>query len=128
MSSININSYVVRASDNSIDHDATLAKFAGDLLRFEAEREMEQGVIAEAVHALFDRWLGKRLTTPFVTGEALKVLNAQPENYKVLTQKVQEFLRTSPEFHSGKGKGGGIARLRDLTAEQRAKIAKGEEE
>lgn len=124
---INIASYTVRNSDGTINHEATLAKFAGDLLRYEAEREMEREVIAGAVHALFDRHLGKRMTTPFVVSEALKSLNAQPENYKALTEKVQEFLRTTPEFHTGKGKGGGVARLADLTDEQRAKIAKGEE-
>lgn len=124
---INIAQYTVRNADGSIDHEGTLAKFAGDLLRFEAERELEREVIANAVHALFDKHLGKRLNTPFVVGEALKALNAQPENYKVLTEKVQDFIRTSPDFHTGKGKGGGVARLCDLTPEQRAKLAKGDE-
>jgi hypothetical protein len=111
---INIANYTVRNADGSIDHEASLAKFAGDLLRYEAERELEREVIAGAVHALFDKHLGKRLTTPYVVSEALKSLNAQPENYKALTEKVQDFLRTSPEFNIGKGKGGGCARSCDL--------------
>jgi hypothetical protein len=74
------------------------------------------------VHATFDTHLGKRLNTPFVLSEALRALNAQPENYKTLTNKVQEFIRTSPEFHTVPGKGGGVARLRDLTPEQVARL------
>lgn len=111
---INIAQYTVRNADGTIDHEGTLAKFAGDLLRFEAEREVEREVIAGAVHALFDKHLGKRLATPFVVGEALKALNAQPENYKVLTEKVQDFLRTDPKFSISKGKGGGVGRVCDL--------------
>lgn len=110
---INISNYIVRSANGSIDHEASLAKFAGDLLKWEADREVEREVIAGAVHALFDRHLGKRLTTPYVVSEALKSLNAQPENYKTLTEKVAEFLRTSPEFDTTKGKGGGCARSRD---------------
>lgn len=113
---INIAQYTVRNADGGIDHEATLSKFAGDLLRFEAERELEASTIGAAIHALFDRHLSKRLATPFVVGEALKALNAQPENYKVMMEKVQDYIRTSPEFHTGKGKGGGVARLRDRSA------------
>jgi hypothetical protein len=119
---MNISYFIIRSVDGSIDHEATLGKFAGDLLQFEAEREIECSTIGAVVHATFDTHLGKRLPTPFVLNEALRALNAQPENYKVLTEKVQQFIRTSPEFHTLPGKGGGVARLRDLTPEQRAKL------
>ena len=112
---ISLSSYVVLFSDGSINHEATVAKFAGDLSRFEAERELEASTIGAAVHALFDRHVGKRMPTPFVVAEALKALNAQPENYKVLSDKVTEFLRTSPEFSISRGKSGGVGRVCDLT-------------
>lgn len=113
---INIASYVVFGSNGSVDHEATLAKFSGDLSRYEAEREVESTTIGAAVHALFDKHIGKRIPMPFVQGEVLKALNAQPENYKVLTEKVTDYVRTSPEFDTAKGKGGGCGRLSDLPA------------
>jgi hypothetical protein len=113
----NVSSFIVCAADGSIDHEASIGAFAGALLKYEAERELENSTIGAVVHATFDAHLGKRLTTPYVVGEALKSLNAQPENYKTLTNKVQEFIRTSPEFHTGKGKGGGVARICDLPTE-----------
>lgn len=112
---ITLGMYVVRGINGEIDHEATLDKFASDLLKFEAERELEASTIGAAVHALFDRHVGKRMPTPFVVAEALKALNAQPENYKVLSDKVTEFLRTSPEFSISRGKSGGVGRVCDLT-------------
>lgn len=113
-----LSSYIVRNADSSVNQEATLAKFAEDLLRFEAERETENATIGVAVHALFDTHLGKRLSTPFVVGEALKALNAQPETYKVLTEKVTEYLRTDPAFSISKGKGGGVGRVADLPVKE----------
>lgn len=113
---INIASYVVFGATGSVDHEATLAKFAGDLARYEAERETECATIGAAVHALFDQHIGKRIPMPFLQGEVLKALNAQPENYKVLTEKVTDYVRTSPEFDTAKGKGGGVGRVSDLPA------------
>lgn len=114
-----IGSYAVRGSNGSIDHESTLAKFAGDLLKWEAAQETENATIGAAVHALFDQFKGARLNMPYVTGEVLRKLNAQPENYKVLTEKVQGFIRSQAEgdtspFVIGKGKGGGVARRADL--------------
>lgn len=106
--------YVVRYTDGSIDHEGTLARFAGDLSRFEAEREMENETIGTAVHAVFDIHKGSKLPTPFVVAEVLKSLKATPDNYKVLTEKVGEYLRTNPEFVISKGRGGGVGRVRDL--------------
>lgn len=124
-----IASYAVRSSNGSIDHDSTLAKFAGDLLAFEAMQEAESANIGAAVHALFDKFKGARLNMPFVTGEVLRALNATPDNYKALTEKVQGFVRRESQgevfddgtverpnstFVIGKGKGGGVARRADL--------------
>ena len=126
---INFASYVVRFTDGSIDQDGTIEKFASDLIRYEAERETEMATIGSAVHALFDQFLGARLNTPYVTGEVLRRLNVQPENYKVLHDKVVDFIRSNSQgktaddgtvenpssvFVIGKGKGGGIARRCDL--------------
>jgi len=126
---INIALYAVRSAQGSIDHECTLAKFAGDLARFAAERETEMADIGKAVHALFDQYRGARLNTPFVVGETLRRLEAKPENYKALSDKVTELIRSQAQgatqddgsvenpnsvFLIGKGKGGGIARRADM--------------
>lgn len=126
MGNININNYVVRSVHGGIDHEATLAKFAGDLLAFEVEQEAEQSTIGTAVHALFDQFKGARLNLPFLTGEVLRRLNATPDNYRSLTEKVQGFVRSRSQeetgetsvFVIGKGKGGGVARRADLPAKK----------
>ena len=110
----NLAEYVVRNSNGSIDHEATLTRFAGDLSRFEAQREMENETIGKVIHALFDQHKGSKLPTPFVVAEVLKVLEATPETYKILTEKVGEYIRTNPEFVTAKGRGGGVGRVRDL--------------
>jgi hypothetical protein len=40
-------------------------------------------------------------------------MNAQPENYMVLNDKVRSFVRNSSEFHVGRGAGGGVSRVAD---------------
>lgn len=114
MSTITLNTYVVRASNGSIDHEATIAKFEGDLNTFAAAREKEDSLIAEALHGIFDSHKGKRIPMPFLTSEVLRVLNVQPENFKSLSEKVQEYVRACDDFSIGKGKGGGVGRACDL--------------
>jgi hypothetical protein len=112
-------SYVVRFTDGSVDHDSTLEKFASDLLRFEEIQDKENATVGKAVHALFDQYKGAKLNTPFVIGEVLSKLNAQPENYKTLSNKIADFLKSQSQgdnstFVVSKGKGGGIGRRIDL--------------
>ena len=129
MSNINLAVYCVRFENGEIDHEATLEKFSSDLIKFQAERELENATIGNAVHSLFDQYRGARLNTPFVVGEVLRKLNVQPENYKTLTDKVQGFIHSQSQgktaedgsvenpnsvFVIGRGKGGGIARRSDM--------------
>jgi hypothetical protein len=117
---INLNTYVVRAGDGSIDLDATCAKFARDLLAFQAERETETEAVGTAVNAVFDQFPGARINMPALVNYALQRLNVQPENFRILSEKVQSYVRdhSGPResgalFHIGKGKGGGVFRWSD---------------
>ena len=110
----NINSFIVRFFDGSIDHEESLSQFAGELIKYELEVEVEVKGIALAVNALFDQHRGARLNAPYLVGETLRRLSVTPETYTSLTLKVQEFLRSSPAFDVNKGKGGGWARSADL--------------
>lgn len=120
---------VVRGDEGSVDVDATLAKCKAELIQFCAERETEEATIADAVCAIFDEYVGVRINMPALTGFALQRLNAQPQNHKVLTERVQAYVRSNSQgktdddgtqerpgslFLIGKGKGGGVARRCDL--------------
>lgn len=110
---INIGSYVVRGSDGTVDHEATLHKFAGDLSKYEANRETEAGALAGVIHAIFDENLGKHLGKKWFISEALRRLNATPDNWSTLEKRLETFLKESPEFDSAVGKGGGLYRVKD---------------
>ena len=109
-----LSGYVVRFSDGSIDHEATVAKFSNDLIDFENRQNSENGTIGAVLHGIFDKHLGKRIPMPYVVTEALKALNVQPDNFQALTEKVENFARNSPEFSIAKGRGGGVGRVKDL--------------
>jgi hypothetical protein len=120
---------LVRASDGSIDQDASLDACSDAIVKYCAERETEEATIADAVNALFDEHKGARLNMPFVQSATLRTLNVQPANYKVLSEKVAQYVRDHSQgekaedgsvarpdslFLIGKGKGGGVARRCDL--------------
>jgi len=117
---INLNTYVVRAGNGSIDLDATCAKFAKDLLAFQAEMETENEAVGAAVNAVFDQFPGARINMPALVNYSLQRLNVQPENFRILSEKVQNYVRdragareSGALFHIGKGKGGGVSRWSD---------------
>lgn len=113
---INVADYVVRGSDGSISHEETIAKFAKDLANYTAQRELEADTIGVVVHGLFNQYLGRRLSTDYVVSEALKSLQATPDNFKTLTMRIKEYIKSSPDFDTLKGPGNGVGRICDLPA------------
>lgn len=126
---INLSSYVVRTADGSVDLESTLFKFEEDLQRFIAEKDVENAAIAAQIHAIFDTYKGARLNMPYLTGEALRRMNASPANWKVLSDKITSFVQDNAQGKTGedgsverpnstfiisRGKGGGVARRADL--------------
>jgi len=117
---MNINDYLV-VSSGSVDVEATVSNFRSALVKHLAERETEQATIALAVHAVFDKNRGQVISMPALTGLALQELNAQPENFAALTDRVQEYVRDHSKgdaslFVIAKGKGGGVRRRSDIPA------------
>jgi len=100
--------------DGRVDHEASIDKLADQLNYLDNEYKLESSTIHSAIGDVFARYPGIRLPLAFIVSESLKILNAQPENYRSLTRKVQTFIRNSPEFITIRGKGGGIIRLIDL--------------
>lgn len=109
---MNIEGFVVW-SNGKVNRAASVANFAAELDRFEEQRNMETSILYDAVHSVLDRFPGSKLPMAFIVSEVLKALNAQPENYRSLTNKVEKFIRSSPEFVMVRGKNGGICRLID---------------
>lgn len=124
--------FLVRDSGGAVDRAACLDKFEEELVKYCAQREMEQETIAEAVHAAFDKYVGANITMPALCTYALTKLNAQPENHKILTERVLAYVRENSQgdktaeddsverpdstFVIGKGKHGGVRRRVDIVA------------
>ena len=117
-------------SGGHIDIEASTQAFRAACLKRQAELETEQEQIAEAVSALFDTYQGKSIAMPAVASMTAQKLNAQPENFKVLSDRVLDYVRANSqgevkdgvEQHPGslfvitKGKGGGCYRRADRPA------------
>ena len=117
MTTLNIT--LARAADGSVDEAATLAECQSAIRNYVAQRETEQATIAVAVGEVFDLLKGGRANMPFVINQALRSLNAQPENFKALSERVADYVRENASedrasgklFKIGKGKGAGMAGL-----------------
>lgn len=108
---------LVRFEDGSINVDGTLDAAHSQLLNHIAARETETATIAAAVDELFTDKLGARLNMPYVVSQCQQKLNAQPENFKALGERVAQYVRDNAGegglFKIGKGKGGGVLRTAD---------------
>lgn len=129
---------LVLTTAGTIDQAASEAAFRTSLANYIAEREVEEGNIADAVHAVFDKYRGASINMPALAGFVLQQLNVQPENFNALEERVMEYVRNNadlPEkkdksgkviqaaeaprtrtFAIGKGKGGGVKRWSDHPA------------
>ena len=121
MTTINLATFVVRNDESGeMDIDATDAKFHAVLVKYQAERETEAETVSTAVNAVFDQYKGATINMPALTHRALIVLNAQNENHKTLTERIQHYVRDNngkredgATFAIVKGYGGGVRRWAD---------------
>lgn len=113
---------LVRTDSGSVDLDATLAGAKSAVLSHIAEAETQTAEIASAVSSVFDTLNGARANMPYVQSSAARLLNAQPENHKALTERVAQYVRDNAStdradgklFSIQKGKGGGVSRWSDV--------------
>lgn len=128
-------------TDGLVDIDASAQVFRTAALKRQAELETEGAEIAQACEELFDQYRGKAIPMPTVGSMVAQKLNAQPENFKVLSDRVLDYVRSNSQstgseeegtlvlhpdslFVIGKGKGGGCSRRADIQPKP-AKPAKG---
>jgi hypothetical protein len=120
-------------TDGSIDQAATEAAFHSALLRTVAEVETQEAEIASQVSAIYDQFTGKAIGMPALGSMVAQRLNAQPENFKALSDRALDFVRANsqttgseedgtlaehPEsiYVIAKGKNGGCFRRADRPA------------
>lgn len=122
--------------DGRIDIDASAQAFRSAALKRQAELETEQSEIAQAVSDLFDTHR-KAIPMPTLGSMVAQKLNAQPENFKVLSDRALTYVRANSQerkaadgtvtkhedslFVIGKGKNGGCYRRADAPAKPAAK-------
>lgn len=129
----NLSVKLVRGSDGSIDEQASRDAFASVLAKHIAEREVETATIAAAVNAVFDAHFNVSINMPALCTFALTKLNAQPQNHKVLHERITQYVRDNSQgkdlsskdaadsvwerpdslFVINKGYGGGVYRRAD---------------
>lgn len=114
----NINAFVVKSENGSVDVEASCLKFRGELEKHLAAREVETSAIAEAVHAVFDQYKGVNINMPALTNAVLSRMGATPSTFAVLSERTAEYVRENAgeggAFKIAKGKGGGVRRVADI--------------
>lgn len=124
MAKINVSEMVVRDETGCVDIEATVASFRGELYTWMQEVEYTTALISQAVSSVFDAHKGACINMPALTSMALHILGATPTNYADLSEKVGAYVRTSKSlFAVSKGKGGGVRRIADMSAEDQKKLA-----
>lgn len=127
-----ITDFLVR-EDGIVNEEKSVEKFRSAMLKHIAESETELATIATAVGAVFDQYKGASINMPALCNFALGRLNAQPENYKSLSDRVAQYVRDNAQgkdltpkgqkekvwenssslFVISKGVGGGVCRRAD---------------
>lgn len=109
--------FAERNPDTSIDHEATIQKFAKALADYEKKCEAQTGEFHTAVHTVFDEFRGTSFNMPALLGYAMPKLKVDPKKYNetlaALRQYVQDNSTDGGAFRMKKGPGGGICRLAD---------------
>ena len=117
---------------NGIDTEASKEAFDTALASYIAEQETENANFLTALNVVFDRHPDKGINLPALQSMAAQELNAQPENWNALSERVADFVRANsqgkkledgsferPEsmFVMGKGRtNGGVRRRTDIVA------------
>ena len=123
---------LVTDESGQIDQAATTLAFTKLLAIKAAELETEQESIAAAVNELFDEYHGASINMPAVASMTSQKLNVLPENFKVISERVLNYVRANSQgktledgtverpdslFVIGKGKNGGCKRRADIKPE-----------
>lgn len=108
-------SYVVRSESGSVDVDATVTKFAGELQSYLNGVEALSGQIGTAVNAVFDEHKGAAINMPALVTLGLVKLNVTFDHYTEMSEAIADYVRSNKDVYLiSKGKGGGVRRICDI--------------
>jgi hypothetical protein len=114
---MNLNGYVIRANDGSVDVNATTAKFDSELAQFCANSVSQTAEIQEAVTAMFDSQPAEQRGTCIrcerVMHTVMSRMNVNDEDFVDVKEAILSFLRTSTEYVITRGRSGGVYRVCD---------------
>ena len=117
---ISMNVTVVR-SGGKVDRNATLAKLSDDVSAYFDQMESEESNFAKAVDKVFSSHPGAALAMTTLVPFALRELNAQPDNFSALSERLKDYIRNNTGerssgalFKSSRGRGGGLLRWSDI--------------
>ena len=106
---------MVRFSDGSVNTQATLAKLEASLENYVETEDIENRLVAAAVHQVFDQFPGAGINMPALRTKVLMVVGFTNENFQEKSDRIDSFVRASSEFVISKGPKGGVHRVADLT-------------
>jgi len=117
MASVNFD--VVRFADGSVDLDSTMEQIRLSVAGIIEQMESESEGIGKAVNGIFDKYRGQTIAMPALQALVLQQMNASPETFKSLSEKVGEYLRNNSGefalFTIARGRSGGVSRNADKT-------------
>jgi len=119
----NLTVTLVSGTDN--DLDANIAAFTDAYLAFMVESQDQTEKIAAAVHAVFDQYPGMALPMPSLANFALNHLTYTPATFKVLQEKVCEYVRDNADRSEKKDENGILIQAAEAPRTRLFKIAKG---
>lgn len=109
--------FMVIGADGVVDYSKSKDKLSEQLAEYELRQDEGNGLAARAVAEFFDTFKGVRVSTSFVISNCLANLKANPDNYQMLTEACERFIKanTGSENASifGQKKGVGIWRWTD---------------
>jgi len=116
---INLVDFAIRSSEGTIDISATISKIEGLYLDIACDEERANEGIGKAVHDLYSKYPGRAFTMNDLPTIVIMGMGVAPDsNMTDLQEAILVYIRNSPEFYSKKGKGGGVKRITDMTADE----------
>lgn len=121
MSSVTLT--LVRGVGGVVDVEASVEAARAQIEAYVAQRETEDTQIGEAVHGIFDKYRGANVNMPALVSLVVQQLGASPETFKVLGERVAEYVRSNAgergfsTFSIARGRAGGVRRWCDQPSE-----------
>lgn len=109
----NLSDCCVRFADGSIDKEETLRLMAEQVMALEHRESGVQDRVRGAVESLFDRKLGQSIVMKNFGSIVAASLAIEPEDYDLVIDAANQYVRSNSEYKITKGPGGGVKRLRD---------------